>query len=607
MSGAIFDSFNARNLSPEQVAKTFIPPKHFATLAQRQHSLVVGPRGSGKTTLLKMLQPRALSAWQHPHAQQCRERIDFVGVFIASDISWGAQLEALNRNRLIKAARDQLGVAAFTTHVLIALSQAMADVSDSSGDKLPNLTADVSRQIETVIVAELARAWSLDIEIPSFFGLVLGLRHRLKDIYTFASVNADEEEVVIQARLQSFKDLHIDFMMAVSLGIEIFNGFAKTNLLWALLFDELEIAPRAIRRVLFRALRSADQRIIFKLSISPFGSDLDILEKAVGAMRGHDYEPIYLWYKNKEDGYPFSRELFKSILLDMGNAPVEPETLFENSISSQENYEPYEVGGYRQKAIARLADVDQSFHSYLFEHGIDIGRLDSLPNEVRAQVLRKAAWPIQLRAESLRRGHGGKLQKRSRKNPALYAGAEAIFGITEGNPRWLIGLMRRMLAESGANNATISAAKQDDEVERLCGGFRALLKTYPYDSPIPHEKKRGLLSLLDDLGAAFALSVYGQDFVPEPPGTFIVDSTTNPRLLAAIGQALNAGALVHVDEGGGGALLSSLKGKRFRLSYLLAQHYQLPLVLGRPVSLSSLLRLKVSPQEFQFSFEDLTT
>ena len=48
----------------------------------------------------------------------------------------------------------------------------------------------------------------------------------------------------------------------------------------------------------------------------------------------------------------------------------------------------------------------------------------------------------------------------------------------------------------------------------------------------------------------------------------------------SLGRALNAGAIVFVPEKPG-RRFSSLRGKRFRLSYLLAPHYQLPLILGK--------------------------
>ena len=54
-TSSIFGAFNARWLTPEDVARSFVPTTHFKALAKFQHSLLMGPRGCGKTTLLKML------------------------------------------------------------------------------------------------------------------------------------------------------------------------------------------------------------------------------------------------------------------------------------------------------------------------------------------------------------------------------------------------------------------------------------------------------------------------------------------------------------------------------------------------------------------------
>jgi hypothetical protein len=121
----IFESFNARALNPSQVARTFVPSKQYQMLAKRRHTMVIGPRGSGKTTLLKMLQQPALEAWPHRLADDYRQTIDFTGVFIPTDLSWGQQIEALGEGKLDSDTHRLLSKAVFTTHVLRALTVAM--------------------------------------------------------------------------------------------------------------------------------------------------------------------------------------------------------------------------------------------------------------------------------------------------------------------------------------------------------------------------------------------------------------------------------------------------------------------------------------------------
>jgi len=73
------------------------------------------------------------------------------------------------------------------------------------------------------------------------------------------------------------------------------------------------------------------------------------------------------------------------------------------------------------------------------------------------------------------------------------------------------------------------------------------------------------------------------------------------KVLASLGRALNAGAIVYVRDGGP-MILSSLKtfrAKRFRISYLLAPLYGLPLRLGKAVALSTILGTRHSASDSQ--------
>jgi hypothetical protein len=103
------------------------------------------------------------------------------------------------------------------------------------------------------------------------------------------------------------------------------------------------------------------------------------------------------------------------------------------------------------------------------------------------------------------------------------------------------------------------------------------------------EAPRGVLSIIDQIGNYFYDAVVIQTFNSDPPGTFVVDSRVDDRLLESLGKALNAGAIVYVPDDDSHLVMSSLRGKRFRLSYLLAPNYGIPIRLGPPVSLKTIL------------------
>ena len=74
----------------------------------------------------------------------------------------------------------------------------------------------------------------------------------------------------------------------------------------------------------------------------------------------------------------------------------------------------------------------------------------------------------------------------------------------------------------------------------------------------------------------------------DPPGAITIDSRVNSGMLDSLGKAINTGAIVCTDSLE--TPWSSLRGKTFRLSYLLAHDYRLVLRAGRDVSLSFALR-----------------
>jgi hypothetical protein len=84
-----------------------------------------------------------------------------------------------------------------------------------------------------------------------------------------------------------------------------------------------------------------------------------------------------------------------------------------------------------------------------------------------------------------------------------------------------------------------------------------------------------------------------------------VDARTPDSVLGALTQALNAGAVVYVPDDDGQLILTSLRGKRFRLSYLLAPIYGFPIRLGKDVALSRIVRWREEPAgQLEFPSED---
>jgi hypothetical protein len=581
----IFPSFNARNLTAKQVASTFVPPEQFSQLCGQCHSMVVGPRGSGKTTLLKMLQPQALDAWNEPVADKWRKLVAFYGVYVPADISWGMQLATIDPVRLGVAASELFGIAAFTTHTLRALIQTM----DYVNKDVTRVGQRVTQSQEAEIARSLCKAWSLGSDVRSFVSLRLALGARLLEIKSTASEEATRGSDGRNQRLADLRMLHIPFDEACSMALDHF--IATTNeadTRWALMFDELELAPRPVMKTLLSSVRSIDQRFLFKLSLVPFGSDSEELKNEIKAGRVHDdYNTIRLWYPHKEDGYPFCRDLWTSVLREQRRDIVEPEAVFGRSIFDLGREEWKEEGtSYRPdtkmgQAFASLALKDPSFAEYVASKEIDVEHLAEISAIDRPRTVRKIGAIVILRDELLSASNVG--EKRSRKVPAIYAGADALFAMVEGNPRWFKGLVGQLLSAENTK-LKISNQLQQQYIQQASDRFRSLLQTIPREG-----SKYGVMNLLDRLGEFLHVRQIEDDFDPDPIGSFKLESNVRPEFVQLLGQAMNQGAIVRMDDQASSISEGGLLGERFRLSYLLAPHYRILLRAGRTVAMSTAL------------------
>jgi len=567
--------------------------------------------------MLKMLQQPALEAWNHSSAEGFRQSIDYSTAFIATDLSWGAQIEALGEGKLDPETHRRVGIAAFTTHVLRGLINGFRHrLGQSDNDaEHPFRRATLTADQEGAIVKELSETWHLKPSIASFSALRRSLGQRLVHIREFASREAALGESGRSQRVADNAALHLHFLQAAAFGVEVFNdAVGEQDGKWALLFDELEIAPGWIREELIRSLRGTDDKLLLKLALSPYSFEAQLMEPALGAVVGNDYDQISLWYAEKQEGYAFCEHLWYGMLAERGLPPLAPKDVLGQSYfeTTQDEWAvtgtAYGPAGRLGKLFVKMAQKDRTFRAHLHDKGIDPRALHKIDPGERAAEVRKIAPLLAVRDYYRSWGDesgSGEDYKRSRKQATIYAGASSLFAISEGNPRWFIGIVEVLLDWMGKDKSTIPGTVQADELRKAAQRFSALLRTIPLPAELRTGKsERWLLTILNTIGEYFHRRVVVDDFVPEPPGSIIVDTHTPPAVLQLLAQAVNSGALVYLPDSESQVLLSSLRGKTFRLSYLLAPIQRTPLRRGIAVSLSPILKTSSKGTQQQLLLED---
>nr|WP_146075155.1 hypothetical protein [Burkholderia anthinoferrum] len=184
----------------------------------------------------------------------------------------------------------------------------------------------------------------------------------------------------------------------------------------------------------------------------------------------------------------------------------------------------------------------------------------------------------------------GEVAARQRKTLELYAGADSIFAITEGNPRWFISLVSPLinfLVESGERR--VPGSEQAKEIDAAADRMIALLKTIPVEHTGAQGDELPLDALLEEIGSRLHAELVEQHFSIDPAQSFMVDENVSERTQALLASAVNRGAVMLVDESSSKAIVGEMLNANLRLSFLLAAKYGLLLRKGKTVRLSNLL------------------
>lgn len=595
-------SYNATKLSPKEVADTFVPSPAFQKLRDARNAILVGPRGSGKTTLLKMLTPDALSAWKGKEAGLARQRVQEVGVFIGTDAMWSEQLQVGDREQ-----GQAFGAAAYALHIARSLVSTLlfrlGRESSHAADDGRHLKLTITAASEAQIAQRVASLFKLGESSVSLRRLQYDIGDRLNELGTYRYRTLDGQALPDWAYLNP--------LQAVSEIAEMTNQIANEgDRKWALLFDELELAPEGIVRDILRRLRGHEPTLVFKLSLAPILRTTDLLVGEHGAVHGQDVEFIPLTTPERSDA--FVGELFESqrpsssALENKSPEQLLGESYFDSAAASTgtpTSPAPYSKGGRVWQAMDRLQKLDDTFADYLKNNKIDLATIDRLSPSQRAAKIRKIRNIAIVRSHFL---NGARRDTQGTRS--LYTGETTLMAIPDGNPRMATILVRelvRMIESSGS--IPLNRDDQAIAIEVTTSRFMALL--HAQTGIRDGTRAVTLVKLLDAIGEALHHRLVRQRFSSDVAAGFFVDRSVPEKYLALLKQAVNTGAIVHIPrENSTTPIAPNARGRHYRLSYLLAPRYGLPVRQGKTVALSHLLQdalVKPHPQADDQTLLDL--
>jgi hypothetical protein len=323
-------------------------------------------------------------------------------------------------------------------------------------------------------------------------------------------------------------------------------------------------------------------------------------------MEQNDYKMVFLSSYSAGLTRQFSEALFRSIA-DRNGMPTDPTVILGRSFTDDVDGAPQRYGdlGSHTKKFGALYRLDESFKVYADQKKLSTKDLSQGSETRRAADVRKVLWPVLIREEFLfdpedgRENRGRRIRSKSQVSD-IYTGAGSIFAICEGNPRLLIGMLEPLIKDYANRQPdqaqSVRRSTQKAAVERTMASFFALLSTIPISQG--YREIGSLIDLVDKIGMFFRQSVLGEEFNPDPVLSFHVDDKVEASIVDLVGRGVNLGAFItRTDTSERPFHLGEISGLKIRLSHIVAPRYRLPLIGGRTVNLSSILRKSREPTQ----------
>lgn len=598
-------AFNAKAMSYEQVARSFVSSTKFSELAGQWNALLVGPRGSGKTTLLRILSLEGMRAWPGAEADEFREELNYTGIYVPADIAWSEMITALGRSMDSKSFHI-IAESAFLTNVMMAAVTTMqVRVQKSKAFDLQReyRKVEISSPKLEEVAKEIASLWKLELRSASLLSLQNSLAERLLHIGQQTNLFSRRDRVSDEEILERMPYVGLPLVQCINQAVSAFDRAADENDgVWALLLDEFEVAPHHLQKVVLSALRAGNTKLLFKVALAPCGPHtLVSLATPTPPTAKDDFRQVDLWYPDKGEAENFCARVFSSRTKKIPRlSGLKPEEVFGKSAYAivDEDGHGAITSSYSQrsehwvKEFAALREKDSSFSDFLHRKKISLNELDSSDASPTGTLIRKIS-PIVAFRNAYRGSVEGKKRGRKAFNSA-YSGWSALAAMSEGNPRWLIGLLTGIFAKiEGNEKLPIKIPAQHNHATDTAWIFANVLRTAAIRQYDQIQTSKPIFELLTRIGNYFSARLITDDFKEDPPLSFTVDDDIDEDIENCLRIAINHGAIVcyqSPDDIGG---FSSLKGKRFRLSYLLSPCFKIPVRKSKAVSLGKILKNEI--------------
>lgn len=531
---------NAKNLTREEITRTFVPQDSFWRILTPKNHVVMGSRGSGKTAIAKMISHSHLSEFNHPLAHQIIQRRNLIGLYVPARLSWlGSQIE--------KDSDDVHALEQFVWKLNLATAFGLLDSLESClNTYFPHHLERARREME--IADHLSRDWDCSS----------GVRRGLSDLRKFLfDLDFEKKTKFTELRLGLIERTEV-LSVGVRFHLELFEPLRRaiavaTDYLdlpsaaaWLVCLDEIEFLDEVHHRLINSHMRADAGNVYFKCTTLPYKHYTKTTTTSVPINEKHDFEYLYLDQDVAQADHrhlahipEFMSQIYERRLTAGGWSKTERKSLTW-LLGTSKLIDPvtidWAVGGHFWKLLEKYCNEQTRERARRYvEHGQERLFNDSIG--------RKIAPALRLRnsVEKLR----------GREELDIYSGATLVARCSDGNPRIFLSLINRMFMES--NNHVFTAQSpgtlrpirpniqnkvltefsrnelqklQSEEHGRRLHRLVSLLGSYM--SGVIHQKELGT-DFISSFSVDFSESLEVSDTVKEAVGLGCMFPSVNPK------------------------------------------------------------------------------
>ena len=591
---------NARNLSIDQLAKTFIRTRIFEQLLSNKHHVLLGARGQGKTALFRMLSFDGLSKFAR-YDSYAKEQVDnrkFVGIYLPTKLEW-IQSIATNDNSGGMTSEDRfrwkLNLSSCIALILTARS-CIEYYSESMADR-------VRRELS--YCRKICKLWQFSCSCDTFSEVLSSLKRygfewqvdlARREMYGVEEANHREETAH-----GVFPVFMTETFQPLSVGIELLSQELSLgkDTHWLLCIDEAEWMSSDQQKVINSFMRVAPENLFLKIATMPFSHYTLETENARAPLTpDHDFEYIHMNFAGAETIVGLSTKG------DLGQDFNFEETLFKKVI---EAYYP----DMRMKVLSMSTIFGKS---ELIDR--DIGQ-DWSPNAHYMDLLRRYGNDnLILRADKRARGElsekdfkdaiarklrGALLLREDFENTKghskskIDSGAKMICVSADGNPRVFIRILKNLIERVLIKNCKweIPPEKQEEVLVALGENFLNQIKSYQTVGP-------RLYKIVAQFGRYLSNKFHhekmGTDFI----GSFKIDEPKTEDDRELLQSAIKYGVIKPNDTTKINFGVNTIMKGEYRLSYTFCPYFRTMPRKGKPKAMESFS----SAAEIEFSLCD---